>query len=56
VIVVCTRELACPERLNTSSRIAHNGALWPPVGPFYRYKTGEEAIKMTNETKFGLAA
>jgi succinate-semialdehyde dehydrogenase/glutarate-semialdehyde dehydrogenase len=27
-----------------------------PVAPLYRFKSGDEAIKMANDTEFGLAA
>jgi succinate-semialdehyde dehydrogenase/glutarate-semialdehyde dehydrogenase len=27
-----------------------------PVAPLYRFKTDDEAIKMANDTEFGLAA
>jgi len=40
----------------TTDRVITKEETFGPVAPLYRFKTDDEAIKMANDTEFGLAA
>ena len=40
----------------TTEMVITKEETYGPVAPLYRFKTDEEAIKMANDTEFGLAA